>query len=357
MTSVIVVDDDDDVRSAVGRELEERGFEVRVASSVEGALALIEAEPPEVLLTDLRMAGQDGIDLLRQARLRAPHTRTVLMSAYATARDHQHAVADGAVRVLCKPFTPDELIEAIQQAVECETGFRGSVHGLSLVDLLQMFHYARRSVRIQLGAPRLGEIHVQNGEVVHAACGDATGTSALQSLLASGAGSLQTAPLSEPVRRTIEVPFQALLLDLLRQVDEEGRSLEPEAGFELFPAEPEDDPFDRRSDLFLSLDAQLRALVPTADVVLVDVRAGRADALAGRPMPASELVAALSALRARLDAFDPAWTRFEHSSAHVGFALFRTGVGDHVLFVSDAFVGRYAQIKFRSQLVRVAGLL
>lgn len=358
MTSLIVVDDDDDVRSAVARELRERGFAVRIAASVEQAVALLETEPPDVLLTDLRMAEQDGIDLLRRARQISPQTRTVLMSAYATARDHKHAIADGAVTVLCKPFTPDELAEAIQQAIECETGFRGSVHGLSLVDLLQMFHYGRRSVRIQIASPRCGEIHLRHGEVVHASLGERMGTEALQSLLASGAGALQTTPLSGTTCETIAVPFQALLLDLLRQLDEGGAELDLDADFDLTPMESEDDAlFERRSGLFVSLNARIGAFVPTADVALVDLRAKRADAVCGRELPSAELLEHIGALKDRLDAFDPDWTRFEHSSTDIGLALFRTGIEHHVLFLSDVLVGRYAHIKFRSQIVRVAGLL
>jgi hypothetical protein len=50
--------------------------------------------------------------------------------------------------VLVKPFTASELLRTIQKAIDCETGFQGSVHGLSLIDMAQMFHLAQRSVTI-----------------------------------------------------------------------------------------------------------------------------------------------------------------------------------------------------------------
>src|SRR6202000_845093 len=96
----------------------------------------------------------------------SPQTRAVLMSGYATARDYQRAGELGAVRVLCKPFTPSDLIQCIHQAVECETGFRGSVHGLSLVDMLQMYHYARRSVTIAVDGSSHGRPHLRQGQIV-----------------------------------------------------------------------------------------------------------------------------------------------------------------------------------------------
>src|SRR5690606_11143995 len=131
MTSVLVVDDDQQLVSAISRDLRANGYDVLSASSVDGALEQLTEKPSDVVLTDLRMAEADGIDLLLAIRERGLSSRPILMSAYATARDHQKAVELGAVRVLCKPFGSRELLDAIQQAIDCATGFRGSVHGLS----------------------------------------------------------------------------------------------------------------------------------------------------------------------------------------------------------------------------------
>ena len=68
MTSVLVVDDDAQLRAAVARDLESNGFEVRAVESVKDALAALQASPVDVLLTDLRMSDEDGIDLLDQVR-------------------------------------------------------------------------------------------------------------------------------------------------------------------------------------------------------------------------------------------------------------------------------------------------
>jgi len=366
VTSIVVVDDDAELRGAIERELDAEGFSVRGASSVPEAIALIEATPPEVLLTDLRMSAQDGIDLIRRTRVLAPRTRTILMSAYATARDHQTATADGAVRVLCKPFTPGELMEAIRQAVESGTGFRGSVHGLSLVDLLQMFHYGRRSVRLDIGAPQRGEIHVRDGEIAHAELGEVEGTDALRALLASDVGALSTSPLMESRERTIETPFSALLLDLLRQVDESelepGGSTDPAmaaedpfAGWGEEP-EPEGDPFDRRTDLIASLETRLARLAPGLDVSLVDLQARKARVLQGQEFHPS-LVESVPNIVDHVDRVAPEWRHYEMTSDGVALALLRTGVDHHVVVAVEALIGRYAQMKFRSKVVRIASIV
>src|SRR5262245_26871757 len=107
-TSILIVEDDERLRSAVARDLARRGFDVVTVASVDGALARFEEQTFDVVLTDLCMEGADGIELIETLNSVAPKTRPILMSAYASARDHQRAMQLGAVQVLCKPFTPAE---------------------------------------------------------------------------------------------------------------------------------------------------------------------------------------------------------------------------------------------------------
>ncbi|MEZ4228619.1 MAG: response regulator [Polyangiaceae bacterium] len=219
---MLVVDDDQQLVSAISRDLRANGYDVLSASSVDGALQQLTEQASDVVLTDLRMAEADGIDLLLAIRERGFNSRPILMSAYATARDHQKAVELGAVRVLCKPFGSRELLDAIQQAIDCATGFRGSVHGLSLIDMLQMFHYGRRSITLRVDDSIPGAIHIEDGEIVHAEHGNRTGEEALKAILALPTGSLSTGAFQSG-STTIERSFQSLLLDLLRTVDEQQR--------------------------------------------------------------------------------------------------------------------------------------
>lgn len=219
MTSVLVVDDDLQFRTTLVRHLSERGFEVEEARNVDEAIVVFGRRGLDIVLTDLRLGARDGIDLIATLRSRAIETRTILMSAFATARDYQTAIELGAVRILCKPFTPEELLAAIQQAADCGTGFRGSVHGLSLVDMLQMFHLARRSITLTVAENVSASVSMQAGEIIHAERGPLVGEPALCAILSAQSGSVSTSPLG-PVRRTISRSFSSLLLDVLRQIDE-----------------------------------------------------------------------------------------------------------------------------------------
>jgi CheY-like chemotaxis protein len=220
MTAVLVVDDDQMFARAVGGDLRYQGFEVEVVHTVAAALDSVSKQSFDVLLTDLRLGAQDGIDLLGSLRDASPNTRAVLMSGFATARDYQRAVELGAVRVLCKPFTPADLIQCIQEAVECGVGFRGSFHGLSLVDMLQMYNYARRSVTIAVSGPRPGRMHLREGQLVHAEHQGKSGEVALTTILAMSAGTLCTTPLPPHPPETITRDFRHVLLDALRSIDE-----------------------------------------------------------------------------------------------------------------------------------------
>lgn len=222
MTRVLVVEDDADFRSALVRTLGQQGFDqVAEVEGVEEALSALGAQPFDVVLTDLRLGERDGIDLIHSVRQAHPSVRPILMSAYATARDVQVALAQGAVTVLCKPFTPEELRAAIQQAVEQGTGFHGSFHGISLIDMLQVLHQSRRSLKVSVSGAMTGAIHLRDGQVVHAEAGSRQGEEAFRALLAEPAGNLQTASAVDDVDVTITRDFQGLLIDSLRVLDEE----------------------------------------------------------------------------------------------------------------------------------------
>jgi CheY-like chemotaxis protein len=232
MNRVLIVDDDGILRETLAREARTWGFEVHVESTTEGALLLLRNTPIDVLVTDLRMKGLDGIDLIRAVREVSPQTQTLLMSAYATARDLQLATQHGTVRVLCKPFTPAELRAALAAALESQKGYHGTVHGLSLVDMLQMFHLSRRTIALTLGGQPPGIIHFSEGALIHAARGELRGDVALRELLRAESGSIATLPLVELKERTIEGPFDVVLLEALRQLDEseqrrKGQSVPP----------------------------------------------------------------------------------------------------------------------------------
>lgn len=308
MTTVLVVEDDKQLANALVGELARLGHEALLATSTRDALDLLFSEDVAILLTDLRMSGRDGIELIEEARAASPHTRSILMSAYATAKDYKLAVELGAVDVLTKPFTPSDLEQAISRALECHDGFRGDVHGFALSDLLQMFHQARRSLTVHVDDAN-GAVYLDKGIVVHATCGLQRGEDALRTLLRRHSGSIRTSPFIEG-EQTIRTKLDALLLELAVSEDEHRRSIDPVTG-EARPVPT----LDLAGDL--GIIAAPSSPPPSAepDPELTDVFGVNTTPYEAQALPAQH--AEPAAPRAKPPAASPAPDDPWHSDAHV----------------------------------------
>jgi two-component system response regulator FixJ len=114
--TVVVVDDDLSVRRSLARLLASAGYEVTLCSSAEEFLAMPNVRRPACLVTDVRMPGMTGLDLLDVLRTRRPSLPTILLSGDAGAS--AHARAAGAVRFLLKPFASEDLLGALAEALD-----------------------------------------------------------------------------------------------------------------------------------------------------------------------------------------------------------------------------------------------
>ncbi len=115
--SVVAVDDEPDAVAFVQRLLTASGASVRIASSAAEALALIEAEPPDVLVSDIGMPMEDGYSLMRKVRALPPaaggRTAAVALTAYARTVDRVKALEAGFQMHISKPVEPAELVASV----------------------------------------------------------------------------------------------------------------------------------------------------------------------------------------------------------------------------------------------------
>ena len=117
MARVLVVDDEARFRQLYQQVLEDAGTNASAAASAEEALAIIEAGGIDMVVSDVRMPGADGIDLLRRSRASQPEIPFLLVTAYADIRDAVAALKLGAVDYLAKPVDLDELVAAVRDAL------------------------------------------------------------------------------------------------------------------------------------------------------------------------------------------------------------------------------------------------
>lgn len=110
---ILIVDDEPGVRMLLTTVFQRAGFQVRAAADVPEAKAIFTAEPCEVVLTDVRMPGLSGHDLVRWLAAEYPATRTLLMSGCDL--DCVQCPFHGKCSMLAKPFLPNQAVSAIQK--------------------------------------------------------------------------------------------------------------------------------------------------------------------------------------------------------------------------------------------------
>ncbi|MDX1393776.1 MAG: sigma-54 dependent transcriptional regulator [Gemmatimonadota bacterium] len=102
--SLLLVDDDARILTSLSQALVDDGTDVRTAASAEEALGRLGARPADVVLSDLKMPGMDGIELLKLVRERAPSTDVVIMTAHEDLPTVARAMREGAMDFLVKPL-------------------------------------------------------------------------------------------------------------------------------------------------------------------------------------------------------------------------------------------------------------
>jgi DNA-binding NtrC family response regulator len=115
---VLVVDDDPGVRYTLREILSSEGLQVDEAADGLEALSRLEAQPAALVVTDLRMPGMDGMELLRRLAARSPAPRVVVITAHGSERQAVEAMKAGAHDYFRKPFDNEELLAVVRRAVE-----------------------------------------------------------------------------------------------------------------------------------------------------------------------------------------------------------------------------------------------
>lgn len=114
---VLVVDDDEDILRLLTMRLRARGFRVTAVGSAEQALAQIAVDPPRVVVSDVRLPGQDGLALFEEIRRTRPTLPVILLTAHGNIPDAVDATSRGVFGYLTKPFDSQILLEKIDRAL------------------------------------------------------------------------------------------------------------------------------------------------------------------------------------------------------------------------------------------------
>lgn len=115
---LLVVDDDGAVRTALRVNLSKAGYEVLLATQAKDALATLRSGTVDALITDVRMPGASGIDLLRKVRQTWPDVPVIVMTGYSSVEDAVAAMKAGAADYIIKPVSRDEVLVIVERALE-----------------------------------------------------------------------------------------------------------------------------------------------------------------------------------------------------------------------------------------------
>src|SRR5205085_1353033 len=114
---VLLVDDDRDLLQLIAMRLQAAGYAVTAVESGEAALAALAVTRPQVVVTDLRMQGMDGMGLFEAVHRESPSLPVVILTAHGTIPEAVTATRRGVYSFLTKPFEPKVLLDTVAQAM------------------------------------------------------------------------------------------------------------------------------------------------------------------------------------------------------------------------------------------------
>src|SRR4051795_12494631 len=118
MSNILIVDDEQSYRQLLSLVFEGDGHTVRTAMNGRQALELLQAEPADVIISDVKMPDMDGIEMLRAVRETLPDIGVVLMTAFASVETAREAFKLGADDFITKPFDVEELKLIVKKIIE-----------------------------------------------------------------------------------------------------------------------------------------------------------------------------------------------------------------------------------------------
>ena len=111
--TLLIVDDDKPFANRLSRAMETRGFDVRVAETVQDGLGMIQSEPPAYAVVDMRLEDGNGLDVIALLKSVKPEARVIVLTGYGNIATAVTAVKLGAVDYLAKPADADDIYSAL----------------------------------------------------------------------------------------------------------------------------------------------------------------------------------------------------------------------------------------------------
>jgi DNA-binding response OmpR family regulator len=228
---VLIVDDEETLTWSLAKSLahDRETYEVTTVNDGETALSVIDQQPFDVVVLDIRLPGMNGLDVLMNIKEHKPSTKVIIMTAYGSIDIREKAKARGSLYYIEKPFEIEQMRNLILKALKEDSarGFNGSMTGLQLPDLIQMNCLSQITTALFVKKDnREGCIYFEDGQMTHAEVGAVEGEEALFTILSWSTGSFRFVGGVKAPKVSITTNWEYLLIEGVRKADEMSQALE-----------------------------------------------------------------------------------------------------------------------------------
>jgi CheY-like chemotaxis protein len=288
MKTVLVVDDEPSVLFALAEGLADKRRGVRVATAGSGveAIALLEGERIDLVLTDLRMPEMDGFELLAYLRRNFAALPVIVMTALGGAETADRL--EGAVECFTKPFNVPDLKQKITELLAQRV--KGRVENITLPSFLQLLELERKTCTLAIASlGRAGRLFFRGGRLVGAETGELAGQEAALEIVTWEDADIEISDGCPPVKPEIEAGLHYLLMEGMRLKDEHEGGVPHRPPSSTSPARAETRPARRRkpaADARAAVAEALqrgRTIKGSLGLLLVDTDTGAVADAAGLP--------------------------------------------------------------------------
>lgn len=232
----MIVDDDAAWLDSMKNELEKYSGEFSVIPAYDGRQALdrLENEDASIVVSDLRMPGMDGFELLSRVLVQYPDISVIIITAYDRPKTREVVFKSGADDYMPKPFDAAELADKIIRSLKKKSE-GGSLHNVSLETFLQLIEMEQQTCTLRIlnkdEATRMGVLFFRDGELMNARLGNRLGRGVAYEILSWSGVSLSIENYCPIEEKKLEGELQAILLDAMRTRDESNEDFSPEEDF------------------------------------------------------------------------------------------------------------------------------
>ncbi len=222
-SNVLIVDDEKDLLYTLKEALEpyKGKLQLAFATNISKAREIINNFPVDVIVTDVKMPGGTGIDLLLNIRKKYPNVKVIIMTGYGDEDMKRSVLYQGAAAFLEKPFEPRQLVRVILDIISQKPNedFLQKTTIMELLQYMNLSHYTG-SIVLKSALNQQGHIHIHRGQIVEAETGPLKGLEAVTRMVSWKRPEITTVELPSNVPLTPIGSMQSILMHAAKIIDE-----------------------------------------------------------------------------------------------------------------------------------------